>query len=259
MGTINVILVENLNVGYGGRRHYKAIVQEVSFRIGSGMSLGLVGQSGSGKTSILQAIAGLTQNWTGTIKVDGETQNSRSKKIFCRKVQLMFQDSYGSLHPKHVIKTILAEPLKINGMSGISTRILSVLDQVGLDSWVLSRYPHQLSGGQRQRVALARALVVKPTTLLLDEPTSGLDMLTQKEIISLLNKLRKVEELTYLVVSHDIAVINELCEWCGVVKNGQLVDMQRTINFAIEGSMLSPYTRRLLEASTNYFSKEKVC
>jgi len=257
MGLFDVILVENLSVGYGGRRHYRAVVQEVSFRIGSGMSLGLVGQSGSGKTSILHAIAGLNQNWTGTIKVDGEMLNKNSNKLFRRKVQLMFQDSYASLHPKHLINTILEEPLKINRMPGVSKRIMHVLNQVGLDSWVLSRYPHQLSGGQRQRVALARALVVKPTTLLLDEPTSGLDMLAQKEVIRLLNKLRESEGLTYLVVSHDIAVINELCEWCVVVKNGQVVDMQRTVNFAIEGPTLSPYTRRLLEASTNYLKKEK--
>ena len=250
-----MIHVENLNVGYGGRRNYKAVVREVSFRIGSGMSLGLVGQSGSGKTSIVHAIAGLNQNWAGTIEVDGETPNKRSNKIFRRKVQLMFQDSYSSLHPKHLINTILEEPLKINRMPEVSARVLGVLNQVGLESWVLSRYPHQLSGGQRQRVALARALVVKPTTLLLDEPTSGLDMLAQKEVIQLLNKLREAEGLTYLVVSHDIAVINELCEWCAVVQNGRLVDMQRTVNFALEGPTLSPYTRRLLEASTNYFNK----
>ena len=251
-----MIHVENLNVGYGGRRNYKAVVREVSFRIGSGMSLGLVGQSGSGKTSIVHAIAGLNQNWAGTIEVDGETPNKHSNKIFRRKVQLMFQDSYSSLHPKHLINTILEEPLKINRMPEVSARVLGVLNQVGLESWVLSRYPHQLSGGQRQRVALARALVVKPTTLLLDEPTSGLDMLAQKEVIQLLNKLREAEGLTYLVVSHDIAVINELCEWCAVVQNGRLVDMQRTVNFALEGPTLSPYTRRLLEASTNYFNKE---
>ena len=253
-----MIHVENLNVGYGGRRNYKAVVREVSFRIGSGMSLGLVGQSGSGKTSIVHAIAGLNQNWAGTIEVDGETPNKHSNKIFRRKVQLMFQDSYSSLHPKHLINTILEEPLKINRMPEVSARVLGVLNQVGLESWVLSRYPHQLSGGQRQRVALARALVVKPTTLLLDEPTSGLDMLAQKEVIQLLNKLREAEGLTYLVVSHDIAVINELCEWCAVVQNGRLVDMQRTVNFALEGPTLSPYTRRLLEASTNYFNRNRV-
>ena len=251
-----MIHVEDLTVGYGGRRNYKAVVREVSFRIGSGMSLGLVGQSGSGKTSILHAIAGLNQNWAGTIEVDGETPIKHSNKIFRRKVQLMFQDSYSSLHPKHLISTILEEPLKINRMPEVAARVLGVLNQVGLESWVLSRYPHQLSGGQRQRVALARALVVKPTTLLLDEPTSGLDMLAQKEVIQLLNRLREAEGLTYLVVSHDIAVIIELCEWCAVVQNGQLVDMQRTVNFALEGPTLSPYTRRLLEASTNYFNKE---
>ena len=251
-----MIHVEDLTVGYGGRRNYKAVVREISFRIGSGMSLGLVGQSGSGKTSILHAIAGLNQNWAGTIEIDGETPNKHSNKIFRRKVQLMFQDSYSSLHPKHLINTILEEPLKINRMPEVSARVLGVLNQVGLETWVLSRYPHQLSGGQRQRVALARALVVKPTTLLLDEPTSGLDMLAQKEVIQLLNKLREAEGLTYLVVSHDIAVINELCEWCAVVQNGRLVDMQRTVNFALEGPTLSPYTRRLLEASTNYFNKE---
>ena len=121
MELFDVIVVENLSVGYGRRRYHKAVVQEVSFRIGSGMSLGLVGQSGSGKTSILHAIAGLNQNWTGTIKVDGETPNKNSNKIFRRKVQLMFQDSSASLHPKHLINTILEEPLKINRIPEVST------------------------------------------------------------------------------------------------------------------------------------------
>ena len=134
-----MIHVENLNVGYGGRRNYKAVVREISFRIGSGMSLGLVGQSGSGKTSIVHAIAGLNQNWAGTIEVDGETPIKHSNKIFRRKVQLMFQDSYSSLHPKHLINTILEEPLKINRMPEVSARVLGVLNQVGVESWVLSR------------------------------------------------------------------------------------------------------------------------
>ena len=142
-------------------------------------------------------------------------------------------------------------------MDNISDRVGSVLEEVGLGDWVLSRYPHQLSGGQRQRVALARALVLQPTTLLLDEPTSGLDMLAQKEVIGLLNRLRAEKGLTYVVVSHDMSIIGELCEWFGVMKSGQLVDMERTNCFSLSGNQFNFYTQQLLDASANYFIEGK--
>ena len=252
-----MIVVENLSIGYGPGTRRKFVVSGVSFRIGSGMSLGLAGQSGSGKTSILHAIIGLNNNWEGLIEVDHEIQTHRRSQIFRRRVQLMFQDSNSALHPRHLVQTVIAEPARIHGMDNIPDRVGTVLEEVGLGDWVLTRYPHQLSGGQRQRVALARALVLQPTTLLLDEPTSGLDMLAQTEVIGLLNRLRAEKGLTYVVVSHDMSVIGELCEWFGVMKSGELVDMERTSCFSRSGKKFNFYTQQLLEASANYFIEKK--
>ena len=155
-----MIVVENLSIGYGPGTRRKFVVSGVSFRIGSGMSLGLAGQSGSGKTSILHAIIGLNNNWEGLIEVDHEIQTHRRSQIFRRRVQLMFQDSNSALHPRHLVQTVIAEPARIHGVDNIPDRVGTVLEEVGLGDWVLTRYPHQLSGGQRQRVALARALVL---------------------------------------------------------------------------------------------------
>jgi peptide/nickel transport system ATP-binding protein len=249
--------VENLSVGYGPSFKRKSAVSGVSFRIGSGMSLGLAGQSGSGKTSILHAIIGLNTNWEGLIEVDHETQTHRRSQTFRRRVQLMFQDSNSALHPRHLVETIISEPARIHEMDNIYDRVCSVLEEVGLGDWALRRYPHQLSGGQRQRVALARALVLNPTTLLLDEPTSGLDMLAQKEVLNLLNRLRGEKGLTYVVVSHDMSVIAELCEWFGVMKGGKLVDMEKTASFYLSEKKFNSYTQILLDASANYFTEDK--
>ena len=252
-----MIIVENLSVGYGPRYRRKTVVRNVSLRIGTGMSLGLAGQSGSGKTSVLHAIIGLNTSWEGLIEVDHEIQAQQRDKLFSRRAQLMFQDSNSSLHPRHLIKTIISEPAKIHGLDNIPTRVESMLREVGLGAWALQRYPHQLSGGQRQRVALARALILEPTTLLLDEPTSGLDVLAQNDVIKLLNRLRAKKGLTYVVVSHDMSVISELCEWCAVIKGGELVDMARTDSFSLTPRKLNPYTESLLEASASYFTKNK--
>lgn len=249
-----MIVVENLSIGYGPRYRRKTAVRNVSFRIGSGMSLGLAGQSGSGKTSVLHAIIGLNTSWEGLIEVDQESQARRRDKRFSGRAQLMFQDSNSSLHPRHLIETIISEPAKIHRLDNILNRIDFVLGEVGLGTWVLQRYPHQLSGGQRQRVALARALILEPTTLLLDEPTSGLDMVAQNGVIKLLNRIRTERGLTYVVVSHDMSVISELCEWCGVMRGGELVDMARTDSFSATTRKLNSYTESLLAASASYFT-----
>src|SRR5262249_15204981 len=146
-------------------------------------------------------------NWSGDLLIEGERQKPRRTPAFHRLVQMVFQDPYGSLHPRQTVDRALAEPLAIHGVGDIDRRIKMVLEDVGLDASFRYRYPHQLSGGQRQRVAIGRALILEPRLLLLDEPTSALDVSVQAEILNLLMRLRRDRGLTYVLVSHNLAVV----------------------------------------------------
>ncbi len=144
-----------------------------------------------------------------------------ARKAYCRDVQMVFQDPYGSLHPRHSIRTTLSEPLIIHGLDRRAQRMEQALVDVGLPPAFLDRYPHELSGGQRQRVAIARALVLEPSVLLLDEPTSALDVSVQAEVLNLLSDIREQRKLTYLLVSHDLAVIDHMCDQFAIMLHGQ--------------------------------------
>ena len=250
-----MITVRDLSVNYGGKGAQVRAVCGVSFSFGTGISFGLVGQSGSGKSTVLHSISGLIGNWNGTIEVDGQRQSVKRHSIFYQNVQLVFQDSNSALHPRHMVGTALAEPARIHNLDDVDKRVEVALDEVGLPSSVRYRYPHQLSGGQRQRVALARALLLKPKILLLDEPTAGLDMVAQDGIIKLLNGLRHRGDMSYLLVSHDISVIADLCDWVGVMRRGELVDVQRTAHLTSDSEGLAPYTRNLIDAASKYFPR----
>lgn len=216
-----MIDVENLRISFGDRE----VVKGVSFRVGKGESFGIVGESGSGKSTILRAMAGLNDSWTGRIAFGGKDTGLKRKPDFFRLVQMVFQDPYGSLHPRQTIDRILSELPLVHGMDNIEQRITKVLSDVSLPQAARFRFPHQLSGGQRQRVAIARALIADPQVLLLDEPTSALDVSVQAEILNLLSDLRASRNLTYVLVSHNLAVIAHLCGQIGVMQNGQMVDM----------------------------------
>lgn len=246
-----MIIVRNLNVVYrtGGRT--LQAVQELSFSFGTGISFGLVGESGCGKSTVLGAIAGLIESWEGFIDIDQQNQGKKRDKAFFRHVQMVLQNPYGALHPRQMVETALTEPLRVHGLGNVERRIRAALDDVALDYDIRYRYPHQLSGGQRQRVALARALILEPDMLLLDEPTSALDVSAQAAVITLLNRLRRRNKLSYLVVSHNIAVIAELCEWVAVMRAGRLVDIQRTDRL-LDGAGLNPYTEQLLAAAHGF-------
>ncbi len=246
-----MIAVDTLNLSFGEGAAANQVLHDVSFEVAEGEAFGLVGESGSGKTTVLRCLAGQYTHWSGRLIINGEVLGRTLDKARCRKLQMVFQDPYGSLHPRHTVETALAEPLAIHGISDASRRIDAILIKVGLPTSFRYRYPHQLSGGQRQRVAIARALILEPRILLLDEPTSALDVSVQAEILNLLAELREREGLTYLLVTHDLGVVAHLCERVAVMQQGRIVDLVDSASLAGTAPE-HPYTRMLVEASRHY-------
>jgi peptide/nickel transport system ATP-binding protein len=207
-----------------------------------------VGESGSGKSTVLRALSGLNAVWTGRMLINGKAMAPRRSKEFHRRVQMVFQDPYGSLHPRQTVDRLLSEPLLVHRMDNIERRIMRALNEVALPATVRFRDPHQLSGGQRQRVAIARALMAEPEVLLLDEPTSALDVSVQAEVLNLLSDLRDTRGLTYILVSHNLAVVAHLCERIGVMQGGELVELLSADDLRA-GRTRHPHTASLRELS----------
>ena len=245
------IAIEGLEVVFDRFRALKG----VSLEVREGESYGLVGESGSGKSTLLRAITGLAPVSSGTITVNGKTLGKSREKAFYRDVQMVFQDPYGSLHPRQTVDRLLQEPLAIHGIADGEKRIERALDEVGLGKGFRFRYAHQLSGGQRQRVAIARALILEPTILLLDEPTSALDASVQAEVLNLLEEVRRRRKLTFLMVSHDLAIITHMCERLMVMQNGEAVETL-TASQLIGHRVSEDYTRNLLRASEGFVRVE---
>ena len=231
--------------GKGANRHHA--VRNVSFDVRKGETFGLVGGSGCGKSTILRLVAGLGGEWSGEVSVLGEQRSHSQAPSAARrlKAQMIFQDPFGSLHPRHTIDRSLTEAMRVHGFDRIEQRALSALDRVGLSRSFRFRYPHQLSGGQRQRVAIARALVLEPELLLLDEPTSALDASIQAEVLNLLMDVRQDLGTSMLFVSHDLGVITHMCERVAVMKQGEIVETLSAERI-VSGNMAHPYTRKLL-------------
>ncbi|UEM01565.1 ABC transporter ATP-binding protein [Skermanella rosea] len=246
-----MIAVEDLNVIFGHGESAIHAVQGVTFRVGEGESFGLVGESGSGKSTVLRAVSGLNPDWSGIVSIDGQEQRHRREKAFFKRCQMVFQDPYGSLHPRHTIDRILAEPVAIHGLRDADRRIERILQEVGLGPRFRFRFPHQLSGGQRQRVAIARALILEPRVLLLDEPTSALDVSVQAEILNLLKRLRTERGLTYILVSHNLSVVAYMCDRLAVMNRGRVVEEMSVADLR-RGEAAQDYTRQLLRASQGY-------
>ncbi|UXN65823.1 ABC transporter ATP-binding protein [Phyllobacterium sp. A18/5-2] len=244
---MRALVTENLEVVFNRFRALRGVSLEVS----PGESFGLVGESGSGKSTLLRAVAGLAPVSGGTITVNGKTLGSKRTKAFYREVQMVFQDPYGSLHPRQTVDRLLLEPLAVHGFGDIEKRILRALDEVGLGSSFRFRYSHQLSGGQRQRVAIARALILEPSILLLDEPTSALDASVQAEVLNLLEQIRRDRKLTFLMVSHDLAVVTHMCDRLMVMQNGAEVERLTAAELAMR-KVTQDYTRNLLIASQGF-------
>lgn len=225
---MSILQIEHLNIAFGGDRGGNAprnVVHDVSFTVEKGETFGLIGPSGCGKTTVLRAIAGLNIHWNGIIRVDGEalTPERKIEGKLRDQIQMVFQDPYSSLHPRHRISRILGEPLKIRGVSDIPERIEKALRDVGLRADIAGRYPHQLSGGQRQRIAIARALMLQPKLVLLDEPTSALDVSVQAEILNLLTDLKATHGISFVLVSHDPGVVGHLCDRAATMQAGHIV------------------------------------
>jgi len=245
------LLIEHLDVRFGAGESGVHAVRDLSLAVGRGESFGLVGESGSGKSTVLRAVAGLVRDWTGRIAVDGIDLGAKRTAAFYATVQMVFQDPYGSLHPRHTVDRTLGESGRIHGLPDVDARVLELLGQVGLGPEFRFRYPNQLSGGQRQRVAIARALMPGPRILLLDEPTSALDVSVQAEILNLLQGLRREHGLTYVLVSHDLAVVAHMCDRLAVMNAGRVVE-EMTVDQLRRSAPSHPYTRQLLTASLGY-------
>lgn len=250
-----MITAENLSVHFPAKTGPVRAVDGVSFHVAPQESYGLVGESGSGKSTILRAICGLAPVTSGRVHLAGAIlaeggQKHAPKPDFAAKVQMVFQDPYASLHPRHTVDRVLSEPLRIHGFEDSGARVLQALADVGLHASFRFRYPHQLSGGQRQRIALARALMLAPPVLLLDEPTSALDASVQAEVLNLLARLRAERGLTFLMVSHDLAVIDHMCDRILVMQNGQAVEELTRADLA-KARMKTAYAQRLFAASAD--------
>jgi peptide/nickel transport system ATP-binding protein len=244
-----VLEVRNLHVVFGVGQHRVHAVRGVSFAVDKGECFGIVGESGSGKTTILRALCGLSPNWEGEILIDGRPAPRQPDRAFCRMVQIVFQDPYGSLHPRQTVDRCLREPLEIQDIGDRDRRIADTLQAVGLDKSF--RYPHQLSGGQRQRVGIARALMLEPKLLFLDEPTSALDVSVQAEILNLLVRLRKERGFTYVLVTHDLSIISHMCDRLIVMNVGRVVESMQ-VTALRDRTPENPYTQQLLQASLGY-------
>ena len=241
------ISIDRLSISFGPIR----LLHDISFDVIAGECFGLVGESGSGKSTILRCASMLTDIWDGTVRIGDHDVRKMPVAERCRTVQMVFQDPYGSLHPRHSIRTALDEGLRINGFDDREARLAQAMRDVGLPVEFLDRYPHQLSGGQRQRVAIARALILEPDVLFLDEPTSALDVSVQAEVLNLLVRLQQEKGFTYLMVSHDLAVVDHMCDRFAIMQHGRIVEVLDR-DAITGGGATQPYAKQLIDASLEY-------
>jgi len=229
-------------------------VDNVTFSVPKNSTYAVVGESGSGKTTLGRTLLKLIEPTGGEVIIRGVNIFSLSNKDFMeyrRRMQIVFQDPYNSLHPKKLVKTIIGEGMKIHfkgiGEEEIRNRIKAVLEQVGLREEHMFRYPHEFSGGQRQRIAFARAIVLNPEFIVLDEPTSALDVSVQAMVLKMLKETKRDENLTYLFITHDLSIVDYLADYVAVLYLGQIVEKGKKSDVFTKPA--HPYTELLLNSN----------
>ena len=247
----HLVRAENLRMVFQSGRAKVEAVKDISFTVNRGGSLGLVGESGSGKTTTARIVVGLQRPTAGHVTVDGINpyEHGRPGQRFRSLVQMIFQDPYLSLSPRMVAGDAIGYPLLVRGRSRSERRVRidRVMDLVRLPRTSATRYPHELSTGQRQRVGIARAIITEPRLIVADEPMSSLDVSLQAQVLNLLSDIQKETGTAYLIVSHDLAVVGQLCDDVIVMQNGNSVEHGPAADILDRPS--EPYTKRLVAAA----------
>lgn len=240
----------------GKKKKTLTAVDNVSFSIEKGTTYALVGESGSGKSTIAKMVVGLLSPSEGNITFDNKTINDASldktaRQILRRRIQMVFQSPYASLNPRWKVGDIIKEPIQafrlIESRAEQNRRVEELLDQVGLSARDANKFPHEFSGGQRQRISIARALSSNPDVIICDEPTSALDVSVQAQVLNLLKRLQKEFSLTYLFISHDLAVVSTMANKIGVLNQGKLVEEKMPAQ--LFSNPENPYTKMLIDAA----------
>ena len=238
----------------GKPRQLLHAVDGVSFEIQRGQTLALVGESGCGKSTVARLLVGLYETTRGGLSFDGQDAHAAFKspdaKAMRKRIQMIFQDPYASLNPRWTVEAIIGEPLQEHGMISdapeLQARVAELLQSVGLSALDMPKYPHQFSGGQRQRISIARALATAPEFLVCDEPTSALDVSVQAQVLNIMKDLQRERGLTYLFISHNLAVVRHVSDHVGVMYLGRLVELAD--KHSLFSNPQHPYTRMLLDA-----------
>ena len=238
----------------GKPRQLLHAVDGVSFEIQRGQTLALVGESGCGKSTVARLLVGLYETTRGGLSFDGQDAHAAFKspdaKAMRKRIQMIFQDPYASLNPRWTVEAIIGEPLHEHGLisdaAELQVRVAELLQSVGLSALDMPKYPHQFSGGQRQRISIARALATAPEFLVCDEPTSALDVSVQAQVLNIMKDLQRERGLTYLFISHNLAVVRHVSDHVGVMYLGRLVELAD--KHSLFSNPQHPYTRMLLDA-----------
>jgi peptide/nickel transport system ATP-binding protein len=250
-----ILSVENLGVTFGGGLFgstppFQAL-RDITFDIAPGEIFGIVGESGSGKSTLASCVSGLLAPTTGTMQFEGQPIPKKRSRDMARHIQMMFQDPYSSLNARMRVGRAIAEPIRLHGLTDTPPKdqVADLLRSTGLEAADATRFPHAFSGGQRQRVSIARALASRPRLLICDEPTSALDVSVQARVLNLLKDLRDDTGLTILFISHDLAVVRQMCDRVAVMKSGRIVELDE--GEAVFTRPRDPYTRELLSLIPN--------